>query len=695
MGITFLCDRHIDVITQLPLPGIVIFVHGVNSDGEWYQQTEEGLCQGLNDRLKRRDEHMAYPSVKGGQLRPVSYMCELTDDGFLNPDRNATRFIEDSEHFSPVIQFRWGYKASAPELQQFGNSIYLNEDDYWGGGPFANGCTSLPDLWGAGLSDQLFLWLHIQHMNPTNDRLVYACPPRPYYVVAALRLAKLVESVRKKQADVPITIVCHSQGNMIGMAAAFLGDRLESVTDAAGKTGRCVADNYVLCNPPYSLVKDNGAQDWVERNMVDAQGNSGRQTWDARIRTLRTFFEIVGQQKSAAQPVAMIDQTMANKAHSFDAQSDRNRFGLGDTRSTHGRVTLYFNPHDQVISASTIQGIGWRGLNQVEIDATNGAGVFSQRVFAQGFDVGKQGSYDMWNNQHNKPASGTHAFWFPESPKALYSLSKGLEANTSSKGKVFTIATAPIMYVVSALAGTRINALPPKNWITPLCAPDLDPVFKPSAVRFGVASAAFDQGIDMPGIYRAKDRKREANDPYADDRKIEKDLLIYADGATTDAAQGDAASEAALKYEHHGMLRMQAKREGLYENDADVTEEENPSSASEKYTAWRTKKIRELFAKSIDTHATDHSTIMTNPAHARGALAYDVAIGVCRIKEEDMRKLRIAADWRLRSADGMDAVNLELYSYFISGLVAKNSPFDWVADPASLGRIPEKITNKR
>lgn len=694
-GCTFLNTSHLDVIMQLPLPGIVIFVHGVNSDGEWYAQAEEGLCAGLNDRLKRRDEHMAYPTVGGGQLRPVRYVGELTDDGFLNPKRTTKKFIEDDENFSPVIQFRWGYKASAPELQLFGNAIYLNEKNYWGGGPFANGCTALPDLWGAGLSDQLFLWLHVQHMNPTNDRQVYACPPRPYYVVAALRLAKLVESIRKKQADVPITIVCHSQGNMIGMAAAFLGDRLESVTDAAGKTGRCVADNYVLCNPPYSLVKDNAAQSWVERNLVDADGNTGRQTWDARIGTLRTFFGIVGQQKSAAQPVATIDQAMANKAHGFDAQSDRDRFGFGEARSTHGRVTLYFNPHDQVISASTIQGIGWRGLNQTEIDAANGAGVFSQRVFAQGFDVGKQGNYDMWSDQHNKPAAGSHAFWFPESPKALYSLSKGLEANTNIVGKVFSITTAPFMYIVSAMAGTRINALPPKDWKTPLNAPDLDQPFKPASVRLGVASATFDQGIDMPGAYRAKDRKREAGDPYADDRVLEKDQLAYADGATTDAAQGDTASEAALKYEHHAMLRMQAKREGLYKSDASVTEEDDPSTASEKYTDWRNKKIRASFAKSIDTHATDHSTIMTNPAHAQGALAYDVAIGVCRLKEADMHELRIIADWRLGPHDAMDATSLQLYPYFESGLIGKKSPFEWVADPVCPGRIPEKIINKR
>lgn len=32
-------------------PGIVIFVHGVNADGEWYRAAEEGLCKGLNTRM--------------------------------------------------------------------------------------------------------------------------------------------------------------------------------------------------------------------------------------------------------------------------------------------------------------------------------------------------------------------------------------------------------------------------------------------------------------------------------------------------------------------------------------------------------------------------------------------------------------------------------------------------------------------
>jgi len=101
----------------------------------------------------------------------------LTDDGFVDPDRTPNTFIADAGHHSPVIQFRWGYKASDLELQEYGASIYLNEDDYWGGGPFANGCSSLPDLWGNGLLDTLFLWIHIEHLNPLNDAMVFSARP--------------------------------------------------------------------------------------------------------------------------------------------------------------------------------------------------------------------------------------------------------------------------------------------------------------------------------------------------------------------------------------------------------------------------------------------------------------------------------------------------------------------------------------
>lgn len=40
-----------EVQPPLQLPGLVIFVHGVNSEGEWYNYAEKALCDGLNERL--------------------------------------------------------------------------------------------------------------------------------------------------------------------------------------------------------------------------------------------------------------------------------------------------------------------------------------------------------------------------------------------------------------------------------------------------------------------------------------------------------------------------------------------------------------------------------------------------------------------------------------------------------------------
>ncbi|MGK5044611.1 T6SS effector phospholipase Tle3 domain-containing protein [Janthinobacterium sp. GB4P2] len=102
----------------------------------------------------------------------MGYRSELSDDGYVDPDYTASTFIGPQAHFSPVIQFRRGYTASDKELQAYGDSVYLNEHAYWGGGPFANGCSSLPDLWGEGLSDALFLFIHIEHLNPVNDRML-------------------------------------------------------------------------------------------------------------------------------------------------------------------------------------------------------------------------------------------------------------------------------------------------------------------------------------------------------------------------------------------------------------------------------------------------------------------------------------------------------------------------------------------
>ena len=70
---------------------------------------------------------------------------------------------------------------------------------------------------------------------------------------------------------------------MLSMAAAFLGERLPKVADAQGRQWPCIADNYVLCNPPYSVVEDNMAENWTSSNLRAADGSTGRQTAAARL----------------------------------------------------------------------------------------------------------------------------------------------------------------------------------------------------------------------------------------------------------------------------------------------------------------------------------------------------------------------------------------------------------------------------
>ena len=60
------------------LPGVIIFVHGVNSEGEWYDDAEEGLCAGLNDRLRRTNET---------KLTPNSYSDDAEQEGAVRVRR--------------------------------------------------------------------------------------------------------------------------------------------------------------------------------------------------------------------------------------------------------------------------------------------------------------------------------------------------------------------------------------------------------------------------------------------------------------------------------------------------------------------------------------------------------------------------------------------------------------------------------
>jgi hypothetical protein len=63
-------------------------------------------------------------------------------------------------------------------------------------------------------------------------------------------------------------------------------------------------------------------------------------------------------------------------------------------------------------------------------------------------------------------------------------------------------------------------------------------------------------------------------------------------------------------------------------------------------------------------NATDHSTILTNPAHAEKVLAYDVAVGwlnESRITDEDMQQFRMFAHWMFLEDAKLDRDQFVLY----------------------------------
>jgi hypothetical protein len=95
------------------LPGIIIFVHGVNSEGEWYDHAEQQICAGLSKRLGRTD------------LSANTYID-------TDPSGKPSRRIVKQLGRSPVIRFYWGYRAADGDEQKWKIPLRNTKgDDRW------------------------------------------------------------------------------------------------------------------------------------------------------------------------------------------------------------------------------------------------------------------------------------------------------------------------------------------------------------------------------------------------------------------------------------------------------------------------------------------------------------------------------------------------------------------------------------
>lgn len=672
------------------LPGIIIFVHGVNSMGEWYAASEEGLCKGLNQRLRRTSADPDDCWDVGGLLQAAEYSPELTPQGYLTRV-GADAFVSREEN-SPVIRFRWGYAAAKADLKNVGPDILLDENNAWGGGPFANGCSALPDLWSNGTITDIFAGLQVEYLNTETSRLVYNCPARHYGAHAAWRLAALVAQIRQKHEEengkaCPVTVVCHSQGNMVGMASAFIGKHKLG--------GKGVADTYVLANPPYSVLA-SAADNFVQ---FDAENDLGRVTVHARRQTLDKFFEIVGKQECNHASPACVNGLMSNvKARPpWDAVEDRAQY------PTQKRVFLYANPHDQVISVSTVLGLGWLGLSPEVLAGTDddmksaagtrgeppfafshAEGVLFQRIWAQGdpkkpaFKVGDKPGVFCYYNQGipgaASPIHGAGRFWFRK-PLALRfhvrrvwddeRKSLGGKIGATIVGGLYQMTFGAVHLLTMGKYGfIPVNADPPKGWKVIVNAPAVPNPIEPRTIRLyhaqedptgqqpaddgqvpkaGTVSGVFNQGPESHTD--ALNPAGRSNDVY---------------DAYREKGQGDAAyeSEAALRYEHNAGVRQLARRKAGDPHEEAVAQMHKDGDLSDaRFEAFRefdAEKRKYFLREARDLNATNHSTILTNAEHSERVLAYDVNVGVCMMPAEQMNWLRRFADWRYCDSKNKD-----------------------------------------
>ena len=270
---------------------------------------------------------------------------------------------------SPVIPFYWGYRAAENETNKYAIPLKNKQGDnyydltpeqrknkgpfYWGGGPFQNGCNQLVSLWSDKGFDNWPSALGIpvpfstQLLNGERDRLLTAAPPRHYYAHAAGRLAKLIKTIRDKHPEDTVTVLSHSQGTMVALAAAAIE----------------APDALFVMNSPYAL--DNEMTTYISYPMNEILSKEAREA---------TFADIV---KKIAENKTRLKQQgcerllagASSEGESWTPEGKTHR-GVPE-RDNHGTTWIYCNPHDRVMGSAPLRSIGWQGLPNTEASRFN------------------------------------------------------------------------------------------------------------------------------------------------------------------------------------------------------------------------------------------------------------------------------------------------------------------------------------
>lgn len=626
------------------LPGLIIFVHGVNSEGEWYDLAEKQLCEGLNERLNIGKTEF--------WLTPNEYYEPRFE--FNKNDSENSRFIYEktirslkTQGRSPIIRFYWGYRAQDNELDDYriplknrdGDSFHLlkkqligqsgnayhrlptNEQKrayisqalaskgpfFWGGGPFQNGCHNLVSLWShEGFDNWVKLHLvNVQTFNPESDRILTKAPPRKYYAHAAGRLANLIKTIRQNNPNDTVTVISHSQGTMVALAAAaieppdalfvlnspyslsnktmlnvfsypfeeVIGDekRVATFTDIVNKVAGC-KNRLSRCN------------DWLSVGLTE-QGRSWRPENSVKIQ----------KKKNISVDPEAIDYDKID--------------GTVDERDNHGNTYIYCNPHDRVMGSSPLQSIGWSGvLNVVEKGKGQPHPLFSQvdtlyvRMLARNTGCGKkpdpndEGRYTVFTDSAGN-FRDHQIFW---------------DSNTNIAQKIAWPNPAPNLSI-------NINA---PEVPCPIEAAELshfDEDFPLEEVPGNSDSVTPNTGISY-GKVRINP-KTKAFSPVDTDYYYYKDIYSYSE---------------------QQVYRLPAQEKKKRRADPLLTPQQRNQQHDYETLALMRERIRNYIQRP-----TDHSTLPQNIHFLRRVMTYDLPIGRCEQghNPETLAKLRRQADW--------------------------------------------------
>ena len=273
------------------------------------------------------------------------------------------RKITEEGH-SPVIRFYWGYRAAENETDKYAIPLKNKQGDnyydlmpeqrknkgpfYWGGGPFQNGCNQLVSLWSEKGFDNWPSALGIpvpfstQLLNGERDRLLTAAPPRHYYAHAAGRLAKLIKTIRDKHPEDTVTVLSHSQGTMIALAAAAIE----------------APDALFVMNSPYAL--DNEMTTYISYPMNEIISK------EAREATFADIVKKVAENKTRLKKQGY-ERLLAGASSDGESWTPEGKTHGGvPERDNHGTTWIYCNPHDRVMGSAPLRSIGWQGLPNTE-----------------------------------------------------------------------------------------------------------------------------------------------------------------------------------------------------------------------------------------------------------------------------------------------------------------------------------------